>query len=269
MADQLQGRAAIVTGAGSIGPGWGNGKATAAVFAREGARVLCVDICMNAAQETAEIIAGEGNRAIAYECDVTDSAQVKLIVETCKREFGSVDILHNNVGILGMGGPVDHTEEDWDRVNAVNVKSMFLTCKHAIPEMEAQGKGAIVNISSIVGIRWMGVPYLSYSTTKAAIVQLTKSIAYQYAPKQIRCNAILPGLMRTPMVEVGLADAYADGDVDEMIRLRDSQCPMGHMGDAWDVANAALFLVSDEAKYITGAELVVDGGISLSSAPNA
>ena len=174
MADQLQGRAAIVTGAGSIGPGWGNGKATAAVFAREGARVLCVDISMNAAQETAEIIAGEGNRAIAYECDVTASAQVKLMVETCKREFGSVDILHNNVGILGMGGPVDHTEEDWDRVNAVNVKSMFLTCKHAIPEMEAQGKGAIVNISSIVGIRWMGVPYLSYSTTK--------SIAYQYAP---------------------------------------------------------------------------------------
>jgi NAD(P)-dependent dehydrogenase (short-subunit alcohol dehydrogenase family) len=269
MADKLQGRAAIVTGAGSIGPGWGNGKATAAIFAREGAQVLCADINMNAAQETAEIITGEGYRAIAFECDVTDSAQVKSMVETCKREFGSVDILHNNVGILGMGGPVDHTEDDWDRVNAVNLKSMFLTCKHAIPEMEAQGKGAIVNISSIVGIRWMGVPYLSYSTTKAAIVQLTKTIAYQYAPKKIRCNAILPGLMRTPMVEFGLADAYADGDVGEMIRLRDAQCPMGHMGDAWDVANAALFLASDEAKYITGAELVVDGGISLSSAPNA
>ena len=115
----------------------------------------------------------------------------------------------------------------------------------------------------------MGVPYLSYSTTKAAIIQLTKTIAYQYAPKHIRCNAILPGLMRTPMVEVGLADAYADGNVDEMVRLRDAQCPMGHMGDAWDVANAALFLASDEAKYITGAELVVDGGVSLSSAPNA
>ena len=269
MAGRLEGRAAIVTGAGSIGPGWGNGKAAAALFAREGAEVLCADINLAAAQETAEIITGEGNRAIAFECNVTDSAQVKSMIETCKKEFGAVDILHNNVGILGMGGPVDHTEEDWDKVNAVNVKSMFLTCKHAIPEMEAQGKGAIVNISSIVGIRWMGVPYLSYSTTKAAIIQLTKTIAYQYAPKHIRCNAILPGLMRTPMVEVGLADAYADGNVDEMVRLRDAQCPMGHMGDAWDVANAALFLASDEAKYITGAELIVDGGVSLSSAPNA
>ena len=269
MAGRLEGRAAIVTGAGSIGPGWGNGKAAAALFAREGAEVLCADINLAAAQETVEIITGEGNRAVAFECSVTDSAQVKSMIETCKKEFGAVDILHNNVGILGMGGPVDHTEEDWDKVNAVNVKSMFLTCKHAIPEMEAQGKGAIVNISSIVGIRWMGVPYLSYATTKAAIIQLTKTIAYQYAPKHIRCNAILPGLMRTPMVEVGLADAYADGNVDEMVRLRDAQCPMGHMGDAWDVANAALFLASDEAKYITGAELVVDGGVSLSSAPNA
>ena len=151
MAGRLEGRAAIVTGAGSIGPGWGNGKAAAALFAREGAEVLCADINLAAAQETAEIITGEGNRAIAFECNVTDSAQVKSMVETCKKEFGAVDILHNNVGILGLGGPVDHTEEDWDKVNAVNVKSMFLTCKHAIPEMEAQGNGAIVNISSIVG----------------------------------------------------------------------------------------------------------------------
>ena len=268
MAGRLEGRAAIVTGAGSIGPGWGNGKATAAVYAREGAGVLCVDVNPDAARETADIISGEGHKAVPFECDVTDSDRVKAMVDACKSEFGAVDILHNNVGILGMGGPVEHSEEDWDRVNAINVKSMFLTCKHAIPEMEAQGKGAIVNISSIVGIRWMGVPYLSYSTTKAAIIQLTKTIAYQYAPKNIRCNAILPGLMRTPMVEVGLADSYADGDVDEMIRIRDAQCPMGHMGDAWDVANAALFLASDEAKYITGAELVVDGGVSLSSAAN-
>ena len=206
---------------------------------REGAEVLCADINVAAAQETAEIITGEGNRAVAFECNVTDSAQVKSMIETCKKEFGAVDILHNNVGILGLGGPVDHTEEDWDKVNAVNVKSMFLTGKHAIPEMEAQGNGAIVNISLDRGNPLMGVPYLSYSTTKAAIIQLTKTIAYQYALKHIRCNAILPGLMRTPMVEVGLADAYADGNVDEMVRLRDAQCPMGHMGDAWDVANAA------------------------------
>jgi len=262
---RLDGKAAIVTGAGSIGPGWGNGKATAVLFAREGAKVLCADVNRAAAEETAAIIREEGNHAIAFECDVTDSVRVKAMVDACRDSFGGVDILHNNVGILGMGGPVEHSEEDWDRVSDVNVKSMFLTCKHAIPVMEAQGKGAIVNISSVSGIRWMGVPYLSYATTKAAILQLTRSIAAQYAPKHIRCNAILPGLMKTPMVEHGLAGSYADGDVEEMIRVRDAQCPMGHMGDAWDVAQAALFLASDDAKYITGASLVVDGGLSLSS----
>lgn len=265
MGNRLAGKAAIVTGAGSIGPGWGNGKATAVTFAREGAKVLCADINQEAAEETAAIISEEGLDAIAFQCNVTDSDRVKAMVDTCHDSFGSVDILHNNVGILGMGGPVEHSEEDWDRVNAVNVKSMFLTCKHAIPFMEAQGKGAIVNISSVSGIRWMGVPYLSYATTKAAIIQLTKTIAAQYAPKHIRCNTILPGLMKTPMVAHGLADSYSEGDIDEMMRIRDSQSPMGHMGDAWDVANAALFLVSDDAKYITGAELVVDGGLSLSA----
>jgi NAD(P)-dependent dehydrogenase (short-subunit alcohol dehydrogenase family) len=265
MTGRLAGKTAIVTGAGSIGPGWGNGKATAALFAREGAKVLCADMNMDAAQETAGIIAQEGNEAIAFQCNVTDSAQVKAMVDACCDAYGTVDILHNNVGILGMGGPVEHDEAEWDKVNAVNVKSMFLTCKHTIPVMESQGGGAIVNISSVSGIRWMGVAYLSYATTKAAVLQLTKTIAAQYAPKHIRCNAILPGLMKTPMVEVGLAGTYAGGDVDEMIRLRDAQCPMGHMGDAWDVANAALFLASDDAKYITGADIVVDGGLSLSS----
>ena len=266
MTGRLAGKAAIVTGAGSIGPGWGNGKATAALFAREGARVLCADINAAAAAETVAVIRGEGGEASAIACDVSDSGQVKAMVEACCDAFGSVDILHNNVGILGMGGPVEHSEEDWDRVYDVNVKSMFLTCKHALPVMERQGKGAIVNIASISGITWLGVPYLSYSTTKAAVIQMTRMIAYQYAPKQIRCNAILPGLMKTPMVEKGLAEFYAEGDVDEMIRIRDSQCPMGHMGDAWDVAYAALYLASDEAKYVTGAALVVDGGITLAAA---
>lgn len=266
MTGRLDGKAAIVTGAGSIGPGWGNGKATAALFAREGARVLCADINAAAAEETAAIIREEGGEAVALACDVSDSAQVKAMVEACRDAFGGLDVLHNNVGILGMGGPVEHSEEDWDRVYDVNVKSMFLTCKHALPVMEAGGKGAIVNIASISGITWLGVPYLSYSTTKAAVIQLTRMVAYQYAPKQIRCNAILPGLMKTPMVEKGLAEFYADGDVDEMIRIRDAQCPMGHMGDAWDVAYAALFLASDEAKYVTGAALVVDGGVTLASA---
>ena len=265
MAGRLVGKTAIVTGAGSVGPGWGNGKATAVLFAREGASVLCADINLAAAEETAGIISGEGNEARAIRCDVTDGDQVASMVETCHDAFGGVDILHNNVGILGMGGPVEHDEDEWDKVATVNVKSMFLTCKHAIPFMERRGQGAIVNISSVSGIRWMGVPFLSYATTKGAVLQLTRAIAAQYAPKHIRCNAILPGLMNTPMVAQGLAEAYSAGDVEEMIRMRDAQSPMGHMGDAWDVAHAALFLASDEAKYITGAELIVDGGLTLSS----
>ena len=265
MAGRLAGKTAIVTGAGSVGPGWGNGKATAVLFAREGASVLCADINLAAAEGTAGIISGEGNEARAICCDVTDGDQVASMVETCHDAFGGVDILHNNVGILGMGGPVEHDEVEWDKVATVNVKSMFLTCKHAIPFMERRGQGAIVNISSVSGIRWMGVPFLSYATTKGAVLQLTRAIAAQYAPKHIRCNAILPGLMNTPMVAQGLAEAYAGGDVEEMIRTRDAQSPMGHMGDAWDVAHAALFLASDEAKYITGAELIVDGGLTLSS----
>ena len=265
MTDRLKDKVAIVTGAGSIGPGWGNGKAAATLFAREGAKMLCADINLAAAEETRDIITGEGGEAVAFECDVSKSDQVLAMVEACTGEFGGLDILHNNVGILGMGGPVEHTEEDWDRVYEVNVKSMFLTSKHAIPVMEKAGRGAIVNVASISGISWLGVPYLSYSTSKAAVIQLTRMVAIQYAPQGIRCNAILPGLMKTPMVEKGLAEFYADGDVEELVRIRDSQCPMGHMGDAWDVAYAALYLASDEAKYVTGAELVVDGGVTLRS----
>ena len=144
----------------------------------------------------------------------------------------------------------------------VNLKSMFLTCKHVLPQMERQGGGAIVNISSITSIRWLGVPYVSYSATKGGVNQLTQSIAMQYARKNIRANTILPGFMNTPMVAKSLAEFYAEGDVERMIEIRDSQCPMGRMGDAWDVAYAALYLASDEAKYVTGAELVVDGGLT-------
>ncbi len=265
MGGRLKDKVAIVTGAGSIGPGWGNGKATAVLFAREGARVFCVDVNLEAAEETRDLITKEGGEAVAWQCDVSRSDEVESMVAGCVERFGRIDVLHNNVGILGLGGPVEHDEAEWDRVFAVNVKSMFLTCKHVIPVMERQGKGAIVNVASISGIRWLGVPYLSYSTSKAATIHLTRMVAIQYAPKNIRCNVILPGLMRTPMVEKGLADVYADGDVEELVRIRDAQCPMGHMGDAWDVAYAALYLASDEARYVTGAELVVDGGVTLRS----
>ena len=262
MGGRLADKVALVMGAGSSGPGWGNGKATSVLFAREGAKLLCVDIEPDAAAETAAIVAGEGGRAEAQAADVSRADRVEAVVDRCLALYGRIDVLHNNVGILEVGGPVEASEESWDRIMAVNLKSMFLTCKHVLPVMERQGKGAIVNVASIAAIRWLGVPYVSYSASKAGVVQLTRSVALQYAAKGIRANAILPGLMNTPMIVEPLKEAYAGGDVDRMIALRDAQCPMGRMGDAWDVAYAALYLASDEAKYVTGTELVVDGGIT-------
>jgi NAD(P)-dependent dehydrogenase (short-subunit alcohol dehydrogenase family) len=265
MAGRLAGKTALVIGAGSIGPGWGNGKATAVAFAREGARVFCVDVNEAAARETAEIIRGDGGEAEPWQADASKAADVERAVGACLNRFGRIDVLDNNVGIVEVGGVVELPEETWDRVFSVNLKSCYLAMKHVIPVMERQGGGAIVNISSIASLRYIGVAYASYYATKAAMNHLTRTTAVQYAPKRIRVNAVLPGLMKTPMVEksAGLAQRYGHGDVEAMWRARDAQVPMGHMGDAWDVALAALFLASDEARYVTGIELVVDGGITL------
>jgi len=262
MTGRLQGRVAIVTGAGSSGPGWGNGKATAVLFAREGAKVYAVDIDYQAVAETQSIILQEGGECRVRKVDVSNSEEVKDMVSDCMEAYGRIDILHNNVGIVTVGGVVDTSEETWDRVMAINLKSMFLTIKYVIPNMTIQGTGVITNISSIASIRYTGVNYVTYYTSKAGILGLTMSVAMEYAAKGIRCNAILPGLMNTPMVVEPLKGVYGHGDVQKMIEVRDRQCPMGKMGDAWDVAHAALFLASDEAKYITGATIVVDGGIT-------
>src|SRR5246127_551523 len=263
MVGRLQDKIALVVGAGSIGPGWGNGKATAVLFAREGAKVLAADINFEAAQPTKRIIEEEGGGCRAVRANAALADDVSAMVDACLAAFGRIDVLHNNVGIVEVGGPVETTEEGWDRVNDVNLKSMFLTCKHVLPHMERQGKGAIVNIASVSGIRWLGVPYISYAATKAAIIQFTLVIALQYARSGIRANSILPGMMNTPMVHAPEVIAAYGGSADEMVRRRDGQCPMGRMGDPWDVAYAALFLASDEAKYITGTELVVDGGLTV------
>lgn len=265
MAGRLQGKTALVIGAGSVGPGWGNGKATAVLFAREGARVFCVDLNPAAAEETVALIRGEGGEAEAAQADASKTADVGRVVAACLDRYGRIDVLDNNVGIAEVGGVVELTEEVWDRVFAVNLKSCYLAMKHVIPIMQRQGGGSIVNISSIASIRYTGVPYATYSATKAAMNHLTRTTAVEYAARRIRVNAVLPGLMKTPMVEhsAGLARSYAGGDVEAMWRARDAQVPMGHMGDAWDVAHAALFLASDESKYVTGIELVVDGGITL------
>ena len=261
MGERVKGKAAIVTGAGSVIPGMGNGKATAILFAREGARVMLVDLNLEAAEETKRMIDEEGGESITFRADVSKASDCKSMVEKCVQTFGRVDILHNNVGIGQWGGVVETSEETWDKIMTVNVKSMFLTCKYAIPYMEKQGSGAIINIASIAAIR-TPMPNVAYSTSKAAVIALTRDIALQYAKKGIRVNVILPGLMKTPQAEFYNKDAWAGGDVEELWRRRDAMSPTGKQGEAWDVAHAALFLASDEAKYITGTTLLVDGGLT-------
>ncbi len=267
MTDRLKDKVAIVTGAGSIGPGWGNGKAVAALFAREGARVLAIDINPEAVAETKAIVDGEGGDCTACVADVTNPDQVATAVRTCLDAYGRIDVLHNNVGIVVNGGPVDADLESWEKGTAVNLTSVFLTCKHVLPHMEAQEAGSVINVSSIAANRWLGVAYASYAATKAALLGISRNIAMQYARKNIRCNCILPGIIDTPLLRNLLADVYPAEEIPERIAYRDTQIPMGRMGDAWDVAYAALYLASDEAKYVTGSEFVVDGGMSVSVIP--
>jgi NAD(P)-dependent dehydrogenase (short-subunit alcohol dehydrogenase family) len=262
MSGRLDGKVAIVTGCGSSGPGWGNGKAISVSFAREGARVFGCDVRLPAAQETQALIAAEGHACEVMAVDVTRSDELAALAQACVARFGRIDVLVNNVGVVEVGGPVDYPEEKWRRALDVNITSMFLACKHVLPVMERQGSGVIVNIGSIAGIRYTGVPYIAYYTTKAAVLGFSRGVALQYAARNIRSNVILPGLMNTPFVVEPLKGVYGEGNVDRMMDTRDRQCPMGHMGDAWDVAFAAVYLASDEAKYVTAAEFVIDGGIT-------
>jgi NAD(P)-dependent dehydrogenase (short-subunit alcohol dehydrogenase family) len=257
---KLTDRVALVFGAGSAGPGWGNGKASAVAYARAGARVACIDISRTAAEETAAIIRGEGGRAEAFVCDVTKLMEVEDVIAHAEAALGPIDILHNNVGHARMGGPPDLTEDDWRREMDLNVTGMFLACKVAIPSMRARGRGVITNIGSAAGLRYTGYPYASYYAAKGAVNQFTIGIALQYARDGLRCNAILPGIMDTPLIYQQISAAYASPE--EMVRARHEASPTGRMGTAWDVAHAAVFLASDEAAYINGVLLPVDGGLT-------
>jgi NAD(P)-dependent dehydrogenase (short-subunit alcohol dehydrogenase family) len=259
MGSRLQGKVAIVTGAGSVGPGWGNGRATVVRFAEEGAKVFAVDRDAKRLKET--LARAPGIRS--HTCDVTDNGAVKAMVDACVKRFGRVDILVNNVGGSAPGGPVELSEEAWDAQLDMNLKSVFLGCKHVLPVMEKQKGGAIVNISSASGIRWSGSAQVAYAASKAGVLQLSRVVAVQYAAKGIRVNTVVPGQLHTPMVEARLAKQRAGGDVEALLKTRLKRIPMGFAGDGRDTANAVLFLASDEARFITGAEIVVDGGMTI------
>jgi NAD(P)-dependent dehydrogenase (short-subunit alcohol dehydrogenase family) len=255
MNKEFVGKVALVTGCGSRGSGLGNGKAISVAFARAGADVFGCDVNLEAAEETRDIIKKEGGRCEIRATDVARSDQVKDLVEACVEKFGRIDALVNNVGIGGEGGPVDYPEDKWKRDLDVNITAMFLTCRYVIPHMERQGGGSIVNISSISGIRGSGAPLISYETSKAAVLGFSRGVALQYASKKIRSNVVMPGLIATPVF------LQTAGDPHEIERMGKS-VPLGHLGEAWDVAGAVLYLASDSSKFVTATELIVDGGSS-------
>ena len=263
MSGRLDGKVALVMGAGSVGPGWGNGRAIAVRFALEGAKVFAIDRDMERMRETVHLVNEAGGEIETAVCDVTQSAAVAEVVAKCVVRYGGIDVLVNNVGGSAAGGPVEMSEEVWDAQIDHNLKSVFLGCKHVLPVMEAQGHGSIVNISSTSGIRFTGSAQVAYASTKAGVIQFSRVVALQYAKAGIRVNTVVPGQLYTPMVDVRLARQRAGGDVAALLAQRQARIPLPFMGDGRDTANAVLFLASDEARFITGAEIVVDGGMSV------
>ncbi|ETF00632.1 3-oxoacyl-ACP reductase [Advenella kashmirensis W13003] len=261
---RLDNKVALVTGCGTMESGWGNGKATAVMLARQGATVYGCDLNQEAAERTRDIILEEGGAATVQPCDVTQSAQVADMVANCIAQYGRIDILVNNVGRSEPGDPVTMDEAVWHEQLQVNLTSAFLCCKHVIPIMEAQEGGSIINMSSVAGLRYVGKPQVAYAAAKAALMQMTTTTAVIYAKKNIRLNSVVPGLMFTPLVE-RLAKKYAGGDYEAFVAHRHGQVPMGRMGDAWDIAHAVLFLASDESRYITAQQIVVDGGVTMTT----
>jgi NAD(P)-dependent dehydrogenase (short-subunit alcohol dehydrogenase family) len=262
MAGRVEGKVAMIVGAGCVGPGWGNGRAAAVLFAREGAKVFAVDKDGDAMKETVERIGNQGEIA-THVCDVLDDAQVGAMTEACRKKFGRIDILLNNVGGSAAGGAAKISEENFDKQIDYNLKSVFLACRHVIPVMIAQGGGAIVNTASSSGIRYTGSPQIGYASSKAAVIQFSRVTAVQYAGKGIRVNTVIPGQMHTPMVEVRLAKQRTGGDIEALLKSRGDRIPLGFMGDGRDTAHAVLFLASEEARFITGTEIVVDGGMTV------
>jgi NAD(P)-dependent dehydrogenase (short-subunit alcohol dehydrogenase family) len=264
MGERLRNKIGLLMGGGSSAAegGLSNGQAVALTFAREGARLAVVDQHLEAAAETVRLIEAAGGEAIALQADVSRHDEVRAVVAATQQHFGRIDILHNNVGIEVRGGVLDSSEASWDRVHDVNLKSVFLACKEVIPLMQAQGGGAIVNVSSVASLKWGPAEFISYNSSKAALNHFSRVLARQFAPDQIRVNVVVPGLIDTPHVRT----LYKDKSAEELAQImagRNARCPMGRQGTSQEVANAALFLASDEASYVNGALLVVDGAMSI------
>lgn len=257
----LEGKVAIVTGAGAAGDGIGNGRAAAILLARAGARVLVVDRQIDLAEQTVQMIVDEGGDAAAFSADVTDEAQCRTMVEHAVSQFGRLDLLDNNVGIASVGTVVDEDPQVWRQLMQVNVESMFLTSKYAIPAMLATAKsGAIVNVASIAALRPRGMT--AYSTSKGAVITLTRAMAVDHGADGIRVNCIAPGAVYTPMV-------FAEGLSGEARERRRKASLLEIEGNGWDIGYAVRFLLSGQARFITGQTLVVDGGMTLTGRPRA
>ena len=261
--ERLKGKVAIVVGAGSLGPGLGNGKASAILFARAGARAFAVDRNLDAVRETQAIIEGESGDCVAFDADALSAAEVERMARTCLDTFGRIDIVHNNVGsAAGHDGPVTLDEAAWDANVSLNVKPAFLACKAIIPIMERQGGGVFVNTASTAGISVPEHPMISYQAGKAGLIQFSHGVALEYARKNIRSNCVIPGKIKTPMTEVRQTERSSADDLQSIYDRRARSVPLGRMGEAWDVGYAALYLASDEARYVTATEILVDGGLT-------
>ena len=258
----LTGRVVFVAGGGSAGPGWSIGRAACVTYARQGARVCVADRDAASAEETTALIHAEGGDAVTLVGDVALEDDVQRLFAQARERFGAIDVLHHNVGVGKTGGPLETSAEDLDRIHAVNVRSLLLTSQQVLPGMVERGRGSIIAISSVAGMRYIGYPHLAYSVTKAAVMQFTRMVAQQYAPHGIRANTVVPGLIDTPRIATTVAKMFSDTSLDEARAARALQVPMGRMGTAWEVAHACSFLASDAAAYVTGTELVVDGGIT-------
>ena len=257
----LDGKTAIVTGCGSEGEGWGNGRAIATLLARQGAKVIGTDLNYKAAKNTQDFILKENNKCEIHEVNMSKKKDVESFFKNVTKQHEKINILVNNVGRSEPGDPEVMDYDVWREQFSTNLDTAFFAIKQIIPIMKKIGGGSIVNISSVAGMRYVGKPQVGYSASKAALMQMTKTTAIIHAENKIRLNCVVPGLMHTPLVE-RLANKYADGKYEEFVKTRNNQVPMKKMGSSFDVANAVLFLASDEAKYITGTEIVVDGGLT-------